>query len=68
MNDNSIDGVLGTRTMGGRIVNADKSTKQWRHPYTSYKDCSRAKRMAAFDCRGSGFESSQWNFLKHLFS
>ena len=30
--DLSIDGVLGTRTRGGRMGGADKSTELWRHP------------------------------------
>ena len=30
----SIDGVLGTRTQGGRMVGADESTELWRHPVT----------------------------------
>ena len=29
----SIDGVLGTRTRGGRMVGADEFTELWRHPY-----------------------------------
>ena len=29
----SIDGVLGTRTRGGRMVGPDESTEQWRHPF-----------------------------------
>ena len=32
INDKSIDGVLGTRTRGGRMVGADESTELWRHP------------------------------------
>ena len=28
----SVDGVLGTRTRGGRMVGADESTELWRHP------------------------------------
>ena len=28
----SVDGVLGTRTWGGRMVAADESTELWRHP------------------------------------
>ena len=32
INENSIDGVLGTRTRGGRMVGADESTELWRHP------------------------------------
>ena len=35
INDKSIDGVLGTRTQGGRMVGADKSTEVWRHPVIS---------------------------------
>ena len=27
----SVDGVLGTRTRGGRMVGADESTELWRH-------------------------------------
>ena len=30
--DKSIDGVLGTRTRGGRMEGADESTELWRHP------------------------------------
>ena len=29
---NSVDGVLGSRTQGGRMEGADKSTELWRHP------------------------------------
>ena len=29
MNDKSVDGVVGTRTLGGRMVGADKSTELW---------------------------------------
>ena len=29
INDKSVDGVLGTRTRGGRIVGADESTELW---------------------------------------
>ena len=32
INDKSVDGVLGTRTQGGRMVDVDKSTKLRRHP------------------------------------
>ena len=32
INEKSIDGVLGTRTQGGRMVGEDKSTELWRHP------------------------------------
>ena len=32
INDKSIDGVLGTRTQGGRIVDTDESTELLRHP------------------------------------
>ena len=28
----SVDGVLGTRTQGGRMVGVDESTELWRHP------------------------------------
>ena len=31
--DKSIDGVLGTRTRGGRMEGVDESTELWRHPY-----------------------------------
>ena len=30
--DESIDGVLGTRTQGGRMEDADESMELWRHP------------------------------------
>ena len=33
-----IDGVLGTRTWGGRVVGADESTELWRHPRDFYND------------------------------
>ena len=36
INDKSIDGVLGTRTRGGRMVGADESTELWRHPPTLF--------------------------------
>ena len=32
INGKSVDDVLGTRTLGGRMVGADKSTELWRHP------------------------------------
>ena len=32
INDKSIEGVLGTRTWGGRMVGADKCTELWRYP------------------------------------
>ena len=32
INDKSIDGVLGSRTRGGRMEGADGSTELWRHP------------------------------------
>ena len=32
LNDKSIDGVLWTRTQGGRMVGADESTDLWQHP------------------------------------
>ena len=32
VNDKSVDGVLGTRIWGGRMVGTDKSTEPWRHP------------------------------------
>ena len=35
-NDKTIDGVLGTRTRGGRMEGADKSTELWRHPTKVY--------------------------------
>ena len=28
----SVDGVVGTQTRGGRMEGADKSTELWRHP------------------------------------
>ena len=31
-NDTSVNGVLGTRTRGGRMVGADEYTELWRHP------------------------------------
>ena len=33
INDKSLDGVLGIRTWGGRIVGSDESIELWRHPY-----------------------------------
>ena len=32
INDKSVDGVLGTRTQGVRMVSGDESTELWRHP------------------------------------
>ena len=32
INDVSLNGVLGTRTLGGRMVGADESTELWQHP------------------------------------
>ena len=37
LNDKSIDGVLGTRTRGSRMVGVDQFTQLWRHPYIVYK-------------------------------
>ena len=31
INEKSVDGVLGTRTQGSRMVGADESTELWRH-------------------------------------
>ena len=31
INDKSVDGVLGNRTQGGRMVGADESSELWRH-------------------------------------
>ena len=31
--DESVDGMLGTGTRGGRMEGADVSTELWRHPY-----------------------------------
>ena len=31
INDKSVDGVLGSRTLGGRMEGADESTEVWRH-------------------------------------
>ena len=33
INEKSVDGVLGTRTRGSRMVGADESTELWWHPY-----------------------------------
>ena len=35
MNEKSIDGGLGTRTQGGRVVGAEESTELWRHPVSN---------------------------------
>ena len=35
INDKSIDGVLGTRTRGGRMAGANESTELWQHPNTA---------------------------------
>ena len=32
INEKSVNGVLGTRTQGGKMVGADESTELWRHP------------------------------------
>ena len=32
LNEKGVDGVLGTRTRGGRMVGTDESTELWRHP------------------------------------
>ena len=31
--EKSVDGVLGIRTQGRRMVGEDKTTELWRHPY-----------------------------------
>ena len=36
INEKSIDGVLGIRTRGGRMVGADESTELWRHPHMEF--------------------------------
>ena len=36
LNDKSIDGVLGTRTRGGRMGGTYESTELWRHPNILY--------------------------------
>ena len=38
--DKSVDGMLGTRTWGGRIEGADESTELWRHPLGMLLCCS----------------------------
>ena len=30
--EKSVDGMLGSRTRGGRMEGTDESTEQWRHP------------------------------------
>ena len=35
INDKNVDGVLGTRTQGGRMVDADESTELWQHPFNA---------------------------------
>ena len=37
INNESIDCLLGTRTRGGRMVGADKSTELHRHPIKGFK-------------------------------
>ena len=32
INYKSVDGVLGTKTQGGRMAGSDESTEHWRHP------------------------------------
>ena len=39
VNDKSVDGVLGTRTQGGRMIGIDESTKLWRHPIKTFNRC-----------------------------
>ena len=34
INDESIDGVLRSRTRSGRMEGVDESTELWRHPYS----------------------------------
>ena len=55
INDNSVDGELGTRTWGGEMVTADESTELWRHPHdksfiidSAYHQRRRDKVEAAF--------------------
>ena len=36
INDQSVDGVLWSRTKGGRMVGADDSTELWWHPKDVY--------------------------------
>ena len=45
--DESIDGVLGTQTQGGRMEGADKSTELWRH--SSYTDCVNHIHLSSLD-------------------
>ena len=41
--DKSIDGVLGTRTRGGRMEGADESTELLQHPQCRYRLCEKPK-------------------------
>ena len=38
--EKSVDGMLGSRTRGGRMEGADESTELWRHPYDMLKFAS----------------------------
>ena len=35
INGKGVDGVLGIRTLGGRMKGTDESTELWRHPYNT---------------------------------
>ena len=45
INDKSIDCVLGTRTQGGMMVGADKSTELWRQPDSHYSQFGLTKQV-----------------------
>ena len=39
INDKSVDGVLGTRTRGDIMVDADESTELWWRPLATFLKC-----------------------------
>ena len=51
--EKSVDGVLGIRTRGRRMVGADETTELWRPPLdgtlvSSYDECLRSSRFKLF--------------------
>ena len=52
INVKSVDGMLGSRTRGGRMEGADESTELWRHPFNSWclSSCSTCKSLLRSLC------------------
>ena len=59
INDKSIDGVLGTRTLGGRMLGADESTELWRHPKCLFLKMGHSRPLFMF------YATELWRYPKH---